>query len=237
MLSSLSGSRVTAQTSRQDSLPINVLKELYAYSLTEICYNFRHVQRNGRGRGDPWSLRQTGFYHSYNHETEQSVWIILQPHSSIYDIIQDCFRSRHAMEMTPFTASLILHAQILASASSNWYPYIEQLWSKLDDLVSWLCTRDDVNLCGQDEKASFSKVGKSGLYDYPLEFSDIQSLHRLYGKFQRTLSALDSMIEVLHSYQSFRSCLPCPQSMFTTRIEELLAQARGLPKKGYLTHW
>ena len=53
------------------------------------------------------------------------------------------------------------------------------------------------NNSDQDEKACFSRVGKTHPYDYSVAFSDMQTLQRLQRKFFRSMVMLESSISIV----------------------------------------
>jgi len=177
----------------------------------ELCYNCRHVEENGRNRGDPWSLRQMGVYHSYNAESQQSIWIILQPPSRILEGLRGSLKNLMVDSASSIHTSLSLHFQFLSLTGENLHSYLEHLWVGLDEL---------------DEKACFARVGKSTKVDYPLEFEDRQKVHRSYGKFQRTLLALDSRLELLECYSSFACKISETQAELSLPVDMLIVQTR-----------
>ena len=97
----------------------------------ELCYNLHHVERNGRNRGNPWSLRQTGIYHQIDLTTKRSGWIFIQASGLTREEI---FR---ALSVDRFRENpMLLHLEVLFTMARNWPDYIEYLSSKLDELVS-----------------------------------------------------------------------------------------------------
>jgi hypothetical protein len=97
----------------------------------ELCYNLHHVEQNGRNRGNPWSLRQTGIYHQLDLATKRSVWIFIQASGPTREEIFRVLRSARYGENP-----MLLHLEVLFAMSRNWPDYIEYLSSKLDELAS-----------------------------------------------------------------------------------------------------
>ena len=96
-----------------------------------MCYIIHHVEKNGRNRGNPWSLRETGIYHQINIATGSSRWIFIQPSGPTReDIIQNLELGE--LRQSPFD----LHAEVLLSMARNWPEYIEYLSQKLDEMVN-----------------------------------------------------------------------------------------------------
>jgi hypothetical protein len=102
----------------------------------EFCYNLRYVERNGRNQGNPWSLRQTGVYHSYDRKSQKSIWIILQPSTFVLENIEHFVRSLTQDDFLSRGAYILLHCFILSSMEKNWRDYIEDLQARLNNLVS-----------------------------------------------------------------------------------------------------
>jgi hypothetical protein len=102
---------------------------------TEVCYNLRYVEKNGRNRGDPWSLRQTGVYQKFNMNTGTSTWIILQPSAytlgRLGAVLEETVTKRSGICFDP----LHMHATFFSAARREWADYIESLKLLLRSLV------------------------------------------------------------------------------------------------------
>jgi hypothetical protein len=109
----------------------------------ELCYNVHHVEKNGRNRGNPWSLRQTGIYHQINLVTKRSSWIFIQLSSTARNKVIGALKDE-AFRENP----MLLHLDVLFAMAMNWPSYIEYLSYKLDELVSHQSTliNQNVNL-------------------------------------------------------------------------------------------
>ncbi|KAH7117526.1 hypothetical protein EDB81DRAFT_818724 [Dactylonectria macrodidyma] len=135
-------------------------------SAYEFCYNIRYFELNGRGRGNPWSLRQTGVYQRCL-SNQQSAWLLLTYSSYIVDRLSAALGEESSSTCEPCEASsLLLHFFILSAATRSWGQYIEDM-------------RRRVMLF--EEKAYSSRVDKIYLDDYELLFSDIQKMVSLGG--------------------------------------------------------
>ena len=110
------------------------------FEIWEFCYNLRYVERNGRNHGDPWSLRQTGVYHSYDYKSQKSIWIILQPSTYVLEHIENVLRTLPRDDSLSRGGYMLLHCFILSSMERNWRDYIEDLQTRLDGLVSLIQT-------------------------------------------------------------------------------------------------
>lgn len=107
--------------------------KLIIYS--ELSYILRFVEKNGRNRGDPWSLRQTGVYQQATFNSHQSAWIFLQLSRSTRIVLENALRSQlrcFGQSDSPMT----LHALLLGATVDNWGEYIQCLSTQLREVVS-----------------------------------------------------------------------------------------------------
>ncbi|KAK3356291.1 hypothetical protein B0T25DRAFT_536434 [Lasiosphaeria hispida] len=133
-------------------------------SAYEFCYNIRYFELNGRGRGNPWSLRQTGVYQKCL-DNKQSTWLLLNSSNYITDRISAAFRGQNRSIHESCKASQLLpHLFIFSAATRNWDLYTENLRQK--SMIF-------------DEKAYSSRVDETYLDDYELLFSDVQEIMSL----------------------------------------------------------
>lgn len=97
----------------------------------ELCYNIRYFEQNGRGRGNPWSLRQTGVYQKYL-PNKRSAWLLLNYSSYISDRVRAAFGEESSqIEELCEASPLSPHIFILSAAATNWRSYIERLRQKV----------------------------------------------------------------------------------------------------------
>lgn len=119
---------------------ISVLSQLSYPCLmptSELCYIVQYVEENGRNRGDPWSLRQTGVYEQKDVETGKSVWIILQPSSSTQQCLEQGLQALVQDTLGQNSSSpMLLHLIFLLATADNWVGYIKHLHSQADEMVS-----------------------------------------------------------------------------------------------------
>ncbi|KAI9775067.1 MAG: hypothetical protein M1839_001459 [Geoglossum umbratile] len=144
----------------------------------EFCYSVRYMEKNGRETGDPWSLRQSGVYQKVDAQTENSVWILLQPAESIRRRLRKNLEElgEHTPDRDPFR----YHILILSSSLRNWNEYIVDVNRELD---------------GLNDKACFSRIGFKKKHDFALAFSDCQKLRLTEQRILYAASALDSYID------------------------------------------
>ncbi|KAM6513264.1 hypothetical protein FALCPG4_015710 [Fusarium falciforme] len=130
-------------------------------SAYEFCYNIRYFELNGRGRGNPWSLRQTGVYQRCL-SNQQSAWVLLTYSSYLVDRVSAALGEESRSTCGPCKASsLMLHFFILSAAARNWGQYIEDLRQRV--MVF-------------EEKAYSSRINDANLDDYELLFADVQKM-------------------------------------------------------------
>jgi len=93
------------------------------------------VERNGRPRGDPWSLRQTGIYHRTGLQDDRSCYILLQPTECTRRKLDAALRSPDDYAAGIVQTLVRTHGAILLSMAENWPDYIRDLSAQLDELV------------------------------------------------------------------------------------------------------
>jgi len=101
----------------------------------EICYIVRFFEENLRGRGDPWSLRQTAIYQSINCLDGSLAFVLVQPSS---------FLEKQLEQKLPLTAGngplgdlryILLHGVVLSASLRNWQAYFESQAVELETVV------------------------------------------------------------------------------------------------------
>lgn len=109
--------------------------EKLRHFVAEICYVLHYMAKNGRNRGDPWSMRQTAIYQQMCLESGRSSWILLHPSKDT--------RAQLEQELINFKETndseqnhMHLHNTFLLSTAHNWEDYLEDLHQQLADLVS-----------------------------------------------------------------------------------------------------
>ncbi|KAF2474370.1 uncharacterized protein BDR25DRAFT_340867 [Lindgomyces ingoldianus] len=167
--------------SRMDSWPNLEGQAAYeSHHDYELSYILQFVERNGRNRGNPWSIRQTGVYQQAKLDNRQSVWIFLQVSTPTRGVLEDKLRrqlSCHGESDSP----VALHALLLRATAGNWGEYVRGLSAQLRDL---------------DEKACFSKIGIVAAHDYSVTFADMQALQILRHKILTVSLILSSCLDV-----------------------------------------
>ena len=107
---------------------------------TEASYIIQYVEKNGRNRGDPWSLRQTGVY-SQTKCDGQSKWLFLQLSKSTRPLLQDK-QQRRSGQAESRIAPFPLHAFLLMETTDNWAEYVQDISGQIWDLVSSTVVHD-----------------------------------------------------------------------------------------------
>ena len=100
----------------------------------DVCYCVQYMEKNGRGTGDPWSLRQAGLYQQYHVQRDTSTWILLQPSESVQRRLLKSLKNL-AEQNTASADPFRYHILILTSSLRNWNEYILDLCRQVDDLV------------------------------------------------------------------------------------------------------
>jgi hypothetical protein len=104
---------------------------MLTYQWVEFCYNIRYFELNGRGRGNPWSLRQTGVYQRC-FSNKRSAWLLLNYSSYIGDRVAAAFgEESNSIQGSCEVPPLWPHLFILSAATRNWGQYIEDLRRKV----------------------------------------------------------------------------------------------------------
>lgn len=156
----------------------------------EICYNLHYMAKNGRNRGDPWSLRQTGVYQKSYLSTGRSAWMLMQLAADTRIHLEEKLKSGGA----PTQNLMQFHTLILLSTGRNWTDYLEHLDAQLTEL---------------DEKSCFSRLPHNPASgpNFPITLSDLQCLQLLRQKLLRTSTVLDQCFSLSQSLSSHSSLL------------------------------
>lgn len=104
-----------------------------SHSRLEISYLFHYVEQNGRGHGDPWSLRQTGVHQQLNLCCLQSSWIFLHLSGRTRQTFETMVQGHSRCDANDTSK---LHGYLLLATVKNWIEYIEYLYNKVRAIVS-----------------------------------------------------------------------------------------------------
>ena len=98
-----------------------------AESSVEMTFVFKYPEHNGRSDGaDPWSIRQTGVYQSFDPLTRTSLWMLLNPRRNaaadtrIRGILNDPEGSSQLHQQPP-----LIGLVVLSTYFANWRTYME----------------------------------------------------------------------------------------------------------------
>lgn len=89
------------------------------------------MERNNRNRGDPWSLRQLGLYQQFNVSSDRTMWLILQPPSSVLDATRQIWNENKTDSRSPQTWIVKTHLLFMCLMVRNWQEYLDHLQSEL----------------------------------------------------------------------------------------------------------
>jgi hypothetical protein len=105
---------------------------------TEFCYNLQYMEKNNRGRPDPWSLRQSGVYEQkLLPNSGQSNWIFLQPAREVPSQLKQIFEGFSEGPDPNGSSNLTVHIHLvfISFMARNWQEYLEHLQAQLAALV------------------------------------------------------------------------------------------------------
>ena len=97
----------------------------------ELSYSLKHVEKNGREEGDPWSIRQMGVLQKYDAEQDRNTIVLLNPSAAL--------KNRSDKIVYQGSALSQIHLLILQSTSERWSEYLQYLEAMSTRLVSALC--------------------------------------------------------------------------------------------------
>lgn len=83
-----------------------------------FSYNVKYVEHHGRETYDPWSMRQIGLHHEYDHETQNNTFIILNPSKALTSRLNN---------VTAPIEPVAIHRMVLASVTERWNDYLAYL--------------------------------------------------------------------------------------------------------------
>ncbi|KAI1157642.1 hypothetical protein F5B18DRAFT_644278 [Nemania serpens] len=178
----------------------------------ELCYSIRYFELNGRGRGNPWSLRQTGVYQRC-HSTTQSTWLVLNYSDYMNQRIEAALEEeKNSARESCKAMQLLPHLFIISAATRNWRSYIESLRQKLSRY---------------ETKAYSSRIDETYLDDYKIIFADVQETAVLSDKVAVATAIIIKQKGVLAKCTDLHSGLHGKESPISQcDIENTLAKIR-----------
>jgi hypothetical protein len=95
------------------------------------------MEENGRGHGDPWSLRQFGVYHQLYYQRNSSTWVIIQLPDQIKEHLNRVLDESQVDPKGSYVAfhPLRFHFLFLLACEMNWEAYISYLGKELALIV------------------------------------------------------------------------------------------------------
>jgi hypothetical protein len=100
-------------------------------NLFEVCYDIRYPEKNGRGSGDPWSIRHTAVYYQYDSSKDTSMSILIQPSKMLTSQIDVLLTGENLVSCRSI---LIQHAAFVSSGTS-WKYFVADMEKELNALV------------------------------------------------------------------------------------------------------
>ena len=100
-------------------------------NLFEVCYDIRYPEKNGRGTGDPWSIRHTAVYYQYDSSKDTSMSILIQPSKMLTSQIDVLLTGENPVSCRSI---LIQHAAFVSSGTL-WKYFVADMEKELNALV------------------------------------------------------------------------------------------------------
>ena len=98
-----------------------------------LCYNLRSVEQ-ACGGGEPWSIRQAAFHHSFDVESGQASWLVIKANEVLQKRIKSATGSRGLSKICSFesvarafASTLATHLMFCEWSVENWRWYINFL--------------------------------------------------------------------------------------------------------------
>ncbi|KAL2822906.1 hypothetical protein BJX63DRAFT_1370 [Aspergillus granulosus] len=146
----------------------------------DIGYNIKYAAAHGRSSPkDPFSIRETGLYHNFDAQTQQTQWIFLQAAEELQERVRQYFtRSDESQE----EAQVRLHGMVFQAASHGWRDYLVYL----EDTFAKMVTRGFYsNVTGPRCEGAIEA-----------DFADIRQLQFMADKLEQLHQVLQRNIDV-----------------------------------------
>lgn len=108
----------------------------------QLCYGLKSVEKSERQREWPWSIRQTGIYHSFDVETSRAIWIVVKADHLMKDRIMSATEAIGLSGLASFetlggafASTLATHLMFCEWSGENWRWYINFLEEALQDVT------------------------------------------------------------------------------------------------------
>ncbi|KAL2820554.1 hypothetical protein BDW59DRAFT_174470 [Aspergillus cavernicola] len=199
----------------------------------DIGYNVKYVAQHGQPYPkDPFSVRETGVYHSFDADTQQAQWIFIQASGALQGRLEGYFAMAAESQAD---AQVQIHGMIFQCASQAWRDYLVYLEGAFSQLVT---------------PAFFSNVkGPQQEGDIEADFADIRRLQKFADKLECLLQVLQRNIDIAQEVKTFLrraqklspSCFPAvfedtegiidssilQHRVHSSRIQSLISRAHG----------
>jgi hypothetical protein len=115
-----------------EDLPTISIQHTSARSnLFEVCYDIRYPERNGRGSGDPWSIRHTAVYYQYDSSKDTSMSLLIQPSKTLTRQIDVLL----AGESSVSCRSILIQQATFVSSGTLWKYFVADMEKELNTHV------------------------------------------------------------------------------------------------------
>ena len=114
-----------------------------------MAFVLKFPENNGRTDGaDPWSIRQTGVYQSFDATSKTSVWILINPrqNTAADTRLKDLLGSRKKLSTSEGQLPLV-GLVVLSTYFSNWRTYMAFYEKEELRMVSRTLTRTETVTC------------------------------------------------------------------------------------------
>ncbi|PMD15567.1 hypothetical protein NA56DRAFT_709698 [Hyaloscypha hepaticicola] len=143
-------------------------------------------EENGRGHGNPWSMRQTGVYQRLDMRGFKSCWLIIESSPGHRERLRGLLERELCGSGTGYD-SFIIHALMLHATVDNWARYIDYLhfqWTQFDN------------------KVCFAQRELLSTKNHSIEILDLQNMQLLKHKLVTTAQILKSCFKIANNLES-----------------------------------
>ena len=178
--------------------------------MAEIAFAVKYPENNGRTDGvDPWSVRQTGIYQSFDSRTKSALWILLNPrHGTVADArIRSLLNAQEHVSLVNRHQPLI-GLIVISTYFANWRAYMAYYEEEeLRMVIS--SSLDDGRFPNDDLILSQSNIITGAVIDEKLQFSHstLSGLRRIEGRLLGLPSIFQSLIDSIGVLDAFNDAL------------------------------
>lgn len=148
---------------------------------------------------DPFSIRETGIYHSFHTDTNESSWVFIQASNALEEQLKHCFSQP---KETKTISQFRIHGMILQTALDGWRDYLVYLEETFSNLVSAYLPLYIFDVYGVQRITAFQLdigffLNKSVLQEgCEIDYPQLRKLQLLIDKGRRLLQILNLNITV-----------------------------------------